>query len=85
MHAPFGIIVFLLSSTAVAAAQAGECDQEPSRKEIQKLTDAGLILSIDRVPPSVTVVVDERPWAPLSNFDTKKSDGAARRLCRGRT
>ena len=72
MHAPFGIIGLILSSTAVAAAQAGECNQEQSQQEIQKLTDAGLILSIDRFPPYATVVVDERRWT-LSNFDTKKA------------
>ena len=71
MFAPFGIIVLLLS-TAVAAAPVGVCDQEQSRQEIQKLTDAGAILSIDRFPPYVTVVVDERRWA-LSNFDMKRA------------
>jgi hypothetical protein len=72
MHAPFGIVVVFLSSTAVAAAQEVKCDQEQSQQEIQKLTDAGAILSIDRFPPYVTVVVDERRWA-LSNFDTKRA------------
>jgi len=71
MHAPFGIVV-LLSLTAVAAAQEGKCDQEQSRQEIEKLTAAGAILSIDRFPPYVTVVVDERRWA-LGNFDTKRA------------
>ena len=69
MHAPFGIIALLLS-TAVAAAREDECDQEQSRQEIQRLTDTGAILSIDRFPPYVTVVVDERRWA-LSNFGMK--------------
>jgi hypothetical protein len=65
------MIVFLLL-TAVAAAQEGECDQEHSGQEIQKFRDAGLILSIDRFAPYVTVVVEERRWA-LSNFDTKRT------------
>jgi hypothetical protein len=71
MRAPFGIIV-LLFSAAVASAQQGECDQAQSRQEIQKLTDSGTILSIDRFPPYVTVVVDERRWT-LSNVEAKRA------------
>ena len=71
MHVPFGIFVLILS-TAVAAAEEGECDQERSRQEIQRLTDSGAILSIDRFPPYVTVVVDERRWR-RSNFAAKRA------------
>ena len=71
MRAPFSVIVLLLS-TAIAAGQKSECDQVRSRQEIQRLMDTGVILSMDRFPPYVTVVVDERRWA-LSNFEAKNT------------
>jgi hypothetical protein len=61
----------LFLSGAVAPAQDYQCNQEQSRLEIQKLTDAGAIVSIDRFPPYVTVVVEERGWSRRS-FDAKK-------------
>ena len=58
-------------SGAVAPAQDYQCDQEQARLEIQRLTDAGTIVSVDRFPPYVTVVVEERGWS-RSSFEAKK-------------
>jgi len=71
MRVPFGIIVLLLSAEVASAQQSG-CDQAQSRQEIQRLTDNGTILSIDRFPPYVTLVVDERRWTN-SNIDAKRA------------
>jgi hypothetical protein len=70
MKALLGAFLLFLSS-AVAPAQDYQCDQEQSRLEIQRLTDAGAIVSVDRFPPYVTVVVEERGWS-RSSFDAKK-------------
>jgi hypothetical protein len=71
MKALLGIFLLFLSG-AVAPAQDYQCNQEQSQLEIQKLTDAGAIVSIDRFPPYVTVVVEERRWS-RTNFDAKKA------------
>ncbi len=71
MKALVGIFLLFLSG-AVAPAQDYQCNHEQSQLEIQKLTDAGAIVSIDRFPPYVTVVVEERRWS-RSNFDAKKA------------
>ena len=70
MKALLGTFLLFLSG-AVAPAQDYECDQEQSRLEIQRLTDAGTIVSVDRFPPYVTVVVEERAWS-RSSFEAKK-------------
>jgi len=71
MKALLGTFLLFLSR-AVGPAQDYQCNQDQSRLEIQKLTDAGAIISIDRFPPYVTVVVEERGWS-RSNFDAKKA------------
>ena len=71
MKALVGTFLLFLSG-AVALAQDYQCDQEQSRLEIQRLSDAGAIVSIDRFPPYVTVVVEERGWS-RSNLDAKKA------------
>lgn len=53
----------LLLVFMAAAAHAQSCDRDASRQEVQRLTTAGVIVSIDQFPPNVTVVVDERRWA----------------------
>jgi hypothetical protein len=65
-------IVLLLLSVAVAAAQDDRCDQAESRKEVQRLTETGAIVSMEAFPPYVTVVVDERRWS-RSTFEAKKA------------
>jgi hypothetical protein len=54
-----------------AAAQGFDCDQERSRQEVQRLTQSGIVVSVDPFVPDVTVVVEERAW--------KRADAAARK------
>jgi hypothetical protein len=60
--------LFLLVASAMA--QEAKCDQDASRKEVQKLTTAGTIISIGQFPPYVTVIVDQRRWS-RSSFEEK--------------
>jgi hypothetical protein len=55
---------------SVAGAQ-DFCERERSRQEVQRLTAAGTIISVDVFAPNVTVVVKERAW--------KRIDPAARK------
>ncbi len=64
-------LAVLLLCAGIAAAEDFACDQEQSRKEVQRLTDAKLIASVDQFPPLITVVVDERGWA-RTEIDRKK-------------
>lgn len=69
MKAQLTTVLFLLSAS-VAGAEEFKCDQERSRQEIRRLTDAGTIISIDVFAPNVTAVVSQRAW--------KRSDPTAR-------
>ncbi len=55
-----GIGLFVLFAGTFAHAQG--CDRDLSRQEVQRLTTAGTIVSVDQFPPNVTIVVDERRW-----------------------
>jgi hypothetical protein len=59
-------ILLILSLDANAAAQVGECNQEKSRQEVQRLIAAGVVISTDQFPPNVTAVVDQRWWGRSS-------------------
>jgi hypothetical protein len=65
-------------TTALALCWAGtasaqdSCEQERSRREVQRLTQSGTIVSIDLFAPNVTVVVGERAWKHTDPA-TKKS------------
>lgn len=62
----------LLLGAELAAAQGTSCDQEQSRMEVQRLIEAGVILSVDQFPPLVTVRIDERGWARTDNERKKR-------------
>lgn len=64
------VAVFISFAGGIAAAQDAPCNQDLSKQEVQRLTGAGQIKSIDVFMPNVTVVVDERAW--------KRSDLAAK-------
>jgi hypothetical protein len=67
---PLLSVLVLGLSVASGAAQEVKCDQEASRHEVQKLTTAGTIISIDQFPPYATAIVDQRRWN-RSSFEEK--------------
>jgi len=71
---PMGLLIWCLSAQ-IATAQPSEpstCDQQQSREQVQRLTDATTIVSIDQFPPYITVVVTERAWKKM-NLDAKQA------------
>jgi len=71
----------LLLSGSISAAQDFKCEQDKSRAEVQRLTQAGTIVSVDQFPPFITVVVNDRPWGRLE-LEAKKAMAARRLLDR---
>jgi hypothetical protein len=63
-----GLLVLL----AGTLAHAQGCDRDVSRQEVQRLTSAGIVVSVDQFLPNVTVVVDERRWG-RSEPEAKRS------------
>jgi hypothetical protein len=63
---PLPVILLLILLGANTAAQVGECDQEKSRQEVQRLTAAAVIISTAQFLPNVTAVVDQRWWSRSS-------------------
>jgi hypothetical protein len=59
---PLLSIFLLVLSIANARAQTTPCDQAKSRQEVERLTAAGVIVSISQFPPYVIAVVDQRRW-----------------------
>jgi hypothetical protein len=66
-----GLLTWCLT-VQMATAQPATCDQEQSRSEVARLTDAKTIVSIDQFPPYVTVVVTERVWKKM-DADAKQA------------
>lgn len=66
-----GILLTCIAWSAIASAQGYQCDQERAQKEVQRLTEAGTILSVSQFPPNVSTVVDEHNWA-RAEADEKK-------------
>jgi hypothetical protein len=64
-----GLALVLLLSATAASAQSSDCNQQQSRQEVDRLTAAGTIVSIDQFLPSITAVVQLRQWAHLSLDD----------------
>jgi hypothetical protein len=58
---PLTTMLVLLCAGA-AYADDVQCDQERSRQEVARLTQARTIISVDVFMPNVTVVVEERAW-----------------------
>ena len=63
---PLLVILLLILLGANTAAQVGECDQEKSRQEVQRLSAAAVIISTAQFLPYMTVVVDQRWWSRSS-------------------
>ena len=63
---PLLVILLLILLGANTAAEVGECDQEKSRQEVQRLSAAAVIISTAQFLPYVTVVVDQRWWSRSS-------------------
>ena len=66
------ILLMLVLLVHAASAQDLACEQEHSKEEVRRLTDAGTIISVDVFVPNVTVVVDDRAWQ-RSPLDRKKT------------
>ena len=61
-----------IGSAVEARAQDFRCVQSQSAQEVQRLTAANAIISIDVFMPNVTVVVDDRAWN-RRGLDEKKA------------
>jgi hypothetical protein len=54
--------ILVLLWCGFARADDFKCDQDQSRQEVARLTQARTVISVDVFMPDVTVVVDERAW-----------------------
>jgi len=68
---PIGFLIWCLSAQ-MSAAQPATCNQEQSQNQVQRLTGAMTIISIDQFPPYITVVVTERSWNKM-DLDAKQA------------
>jgi len=67
----FGLVIWCLTAQ-MSAAQPATCNQEQSRDQVERLTNAMTIVSIDQFPPYITVVVTERAWNKM-DLDAKQA------------